>query len=186
MWHGNLGFRDQVSAGRTVVSFAEIDGSGGWVVVREDRAGSPGRVLGSVYRPDQAHDDLVTVKLKEPVRSGFTARGCRGAQAAGVSRSGPAGPVRRRRPGRPAHTDCAVKAAGAGEPEGADPSRVTCHGRGEPRPTERKDGELVSHRRSFVRGGLSVLAAAGLTLVSIPAWRTSRSRPTTHMPAQQT
>ena len=37
MAHGNLGFRDQVSAGRTLVGLAEIDGSGGWVVVREDR-----------------------------------------------------------------------------------------------------------------------------------------------------
>ena len=44
MAHGNLGFRDQVSAGRTLVGLAEIDGSGGWVVVREDRAGAPGRV----------------------------------------------------------------------------------------------------------------------------------------------
>jgi hypothetical protein len=41
MAHGNLGFRDQASAGRTLVGLAEIDGSGGWVVVREDRAVHP-------------------------------------------------------------------------------------------------------------------------------------------------
>jgi hypothetical protein len=70
MAHGNLGFRDQVSAGRTLVGLAEIDGSGGWVVVREDRAGAPGRVLGSVYRANEAHDDLVTVRLQEQVETG--------------------------------------------------------------------------------------------------------------------
>jgi hypothetical protein len=70
MLQGNLGFHDQVSAGRTVVGAAEIDGSGGWVVVRQDRAGAPGRVLGSVYRPNEAHDDVVTVRLKEAVPSG--------------------------------------------------------------------------------------------------------------------
>jgi hypothetical protein len=67
---GNLGFRDQVSPGRSVVGYAEIDGSGGWVVVRDDRNGAPGRVLGSVYRPNEAHDDLVTVKLNNAVPSG--------------------------------------------------------------------------------------------------------------------
>jgi hypothetical protein len=67
---GNLGFHDQVSAGRTLVGSAEIDGSGGWVVVRQDRAGTPGRVLGSVYRPNEAHDDVVTVQLTGTVRSG--------------------------------------------------------------------------------------------------------------------
>jgi hypothetical protein len=56
---------------RTLVGLAEIDGSGGWVVVREDRVGAPGRVLGSVYRANEAHDDLVIVELNEPVRTGL-------------------------------------------------------------------------------------------------------------------
>ena len=67
---GNLGFRDQVSDGWQVVGAAEINGHDGWVVVRADRRGAPGRVLGSVYRPNEAHDDVVTVRLAERVTSG--------------------------------------------------------------------------------------------------------------------
>jgi len=67
---GNLGFHDQVSDGWHLVGAAEIDGSGGWVVVRADRGGAPGRVIGRVYRPNEAHDDVVTVRLAERVGSG--------------------------------------------------------------------------------------------------------------------
>ena len=67
---GNLGFHDQLSDGWTVVGAAEIDGSGGWVVIRADRGGVPGPVIGSVYRPNEAHDDVVTVRLGARVRSG--------------------------------------------------------------------------------------------------------------------
>jgi hypothetical protein len=67
---GNLGFHDQVSDGLSVVGSAEIDGSGGWVVVRADQLGKPGRVIGSVYRPNERHDDVVTVRLAKRVTSG--------------------------------------------------------------------------------------------------------------------
>jgi len=67
---GNLGFHDQVSDGWSLAGAAEIDGSGGWVVVRADQGGKPGRVIGSVYRPNEVHDDVVTVHLGERVRSG--------------------------------------------------------------------------------------------------------------------
>ena len=67
---GNLGFHDQVSDGWKLVGAAEIDGSGGWVVVRTDHGGGPGRVIGSVYRRNEAHDDVVTVRLTKRVSSG--------------------------------------------------------------------------------------------------------------------
>lgn len=67
---GNLGFHDQVSDGWQLVGAAEIDGSGGWVVVRADHGGVPGPVIGSVYRANEAHDDVVTVRLVERVASG--------------------------------------------------------------------------------------------------------------------
>ena len=67
---GNLSFRDQTSNGRRVKGYAEIDGSGGWVVVRADRAGRPGRVLGSSYRANEEHGDLVRVPLTSRVGSG--------------------------------------------------------------------------------------------------------------------
>lgn len=57
-------------AGWKLVGAAEIDGSGGWVVVRADQGGVPGRVIASVYRPNGAHDDVVTVRLGKRVTSG--------------------------------------------------------------------------------------------------------------------
>jgi hypothetical protein len=65
-----MGFHDQVSDGWHLVGAAEIDGSGGWVVVRVDHGGVPGRVIGSVYRANEAHDDVVTVRLANRVTSG--------------------------------------------------------------------------------------------------------------------
>ena len=67
---GNLGFHDQVSNGWQLVGAAEIDGSGGWVVVRGDLDGVPGPVIGKVYRANEAHDDVVTVRLAKRLASG--------------------------------------------------------------------------------------------------------------------
>ena len=67
---GNLGFHDQVSDGWQLVGAAEIDGSGGWVVVRADFSGVPGPVIGKVYRPNEAHDEVVTVRLAKRLVSG--------------------------------------------------------------------------------------------------------------------
>lgn len=67
---GNLGFHDQVSDGWQLVGAAEIDGSGGWVVVRADVGGVPGQVIGKVYRPNEAHDDVVTVRFAKRLASG--------------------------------------------------------------------------------------------------------------------
>lgn len=67
---GNLGFHDQVSDGWQLVGAAEINGSGGWVVVRADLGGVPGQVIGKVYRANEAHDDVVTVRFAQRLASG--------------------------------------------------------------------------------------------------------------------
>jgi hypothetical protein len=67
---GNLGFHDQLSDEWPVVGATEIDGSGGWVVIRADHGGVPGPVIGSANRPNEANEDVVTVRFGARVRSG--------------------------------------------------------------------------------------------------------------------
>jgi len=68
---GNIGVRDQSGDGRTItIGAAEIDGSPGWVVISANDRGKPGRTLGLVHRADGQHDDIVSVPMRTPLRSG--------------------------------------------------------------------------------------------------------------------
>ena len=67
----NLGVTDQVSNGRSMtVGDAEVSGSPGWVVVRQDRNGAPGAIIGRTRRLNGQHGDPVTVHFVKPVTSG--------------------------------------------------------------------------------------------------------------------
>ena len=67
----NLGVQDQHIDGRTMtVAAAEVNGSPGWVVVRTDDDGRPGKVVAAVRRLNGQHGEEVEVPFQQPVATG--------------------------------------------------------------------------------------------------------------------